>query len=228
MSAKPPASFPVELWGNGSPPELSARERQLVGFAVRRFGRPLTRFLLSGLGEKGRPRAWGFAITFRDGRGAVRTRRVRVVPDDRPDLACRVPRRREPLVVLALLRLLIGDRQSFPSRLSYGQEEVLTLLGWEDTRTARRAIDEAVSRYAALYYEWTLSAGEMAEAGLRSFRGESRFVTGYGYQNTREGGRVRRTFSEVSFNPEFVAELTERSLFGVNWNRTLSVTRDAS
>lgn len=225
MSAKPPAAFPVELWGNGSAPQLSARERQLVGFAVRRFGPSLTRFLLSGLGEKNRARAWGFAITFKDEKGAVRARRVRVVSDDRPDVARRVPRRKEPLVVLALLHLLLTNRLPSSSRLSYGQEEVLGLLGWEDTRTSRRAIDDAVSRYAALSYEWAPGKGELAEAGLRSFRGTSRFVTGYGYRDTREGGRMKRTASEVSFNSKFVAGLTGRSLFDIDWNRVSSLER---
>lgn len=82
-----------------------------------------------------------------------------------------------------------------------------------------------MSRYSSLSYEWTISKGELAEARPRSLRGTSRFVTDYGYRDTTEGGKVKRTASEVSFNSEFIAGLTGRSLFDIDWDRVTSLER---
>lgn len=136
---------------------LSARERALLEFTLATFGEPLSEFMLAGLAEEAEARSWLFTVRFDDERAVARRREIKVEPDERPDVVTLLPRRREPLVMLALLRLL--SKEAWPSspKLSYAQEEVLHLLGWEDSVDARSAIDGAVERYARLSYKWGLS-----------------------------------------------------------------------
>ena len=108
---------------------LLGSERRLLEFALDLFGEPLSRFLLSGLGEETEAQVWLFSVSFADGSGVARGREIRVEPDDIPREPRVLPGRREPLVILALLRLLIETHGPSSSTLSYSQEQVLNLLG---------------------------------------------------------------------------------------------------
>jgi hypothetical protein len=195
-------------------------------FALDVFGEPLSQFLLSGLGEEEEERTWLFKITFNDHKDVIRYRDIRVEADELPDLVTLLPRRREPLVILALLRLLMS-RKPFSSHMLYDQAEVLELLEWEDTPESRLSIDGAVERYADLSYRWSLSREELVEKNLSRGRGWSRFVSGYGYRDVEEeeGGRMRRIGNRVDFAAEFIDELMSRSLFDVDWNNVSSFDR---
>jgi hypothetical protein len=228
MSYKPLSSLLEETRGGGDVPPLSERELSLLSFALDRFGDTLGGFLLSGLGEDKTAPAWLFVVTFPDGLGRRRSREVRVRADYRPDLPPSVPQHKEPLVALALLRLLIVDRKlSLPS-LPYSEGEVLGLLGWEDTHESRRKIDEAVKRYTSLSYEWSAGEEELADTKLSFFHGQARFITWYGRQSVEENGEVRSTANEVSFDEVFVEELIGRSLFGIDWDDISSIERTDS
>lgn len=209
----------VSLW-------LSRGERRLLKFALETFGESLSKFLLSGLGEEEESRIWLFTVLFTDNKGESHCRDIRVAADDLPDIVTRLPRQREPLVMLSLLWLLMG-RQQFSSSLFYDQREVLELLGWEDTPTSRLSIDEAIGRYVDMSYQWALSAEEQAEQHLARYRGWARFVTGCGSRDVEEeeGGRIQRVANRVDFAAEFINELGSRSLFGVNWNEVISLKR---
>jgi len=213
------------LLGEGYFLHLSGPERLLLEFALDRFGEPLTRFLLSGLGEDSVVPEWIFTVTFSDGQGVRYSREVRVRADDRPDIVPRVPRHREPLVVLALLWLLLVNPKLSSFTLTYDYEEALGVLGWEDTQESRLRIDEAVKRYSALYYQWTLDNKELAAKGLSFYDELTRFISGYGYQSLEEEGERKRVSGYVSFAEEFVRELLRRSLFGINWDSVTSVQR---
>jgi hypothetical protein len=227
MSDKPSFDFLEDTQSGSGALLLSDHGRILLKFALDQFGEPLSRFLLSGFGEDKVVPRWLFTIAFSDERGVLHSREVRVEADDRPDIAPSVPRHKEPLVALALLRLLIVDRKPASSRLSYVQEEVIGLLGWEDTQESRLSIDEAVSRYFTLSYEWVLGERELVEANLSFFHGSSRFISGCGYQTAEQNGKVKPTTNNVEFNAEFVKGLLGRSLFGINWDSVSSVERVA-
>lgn len=205
---------------------LSGPERRLLKFALDLFGEPLSQFLLSGLGEEAEARVWLFTVTFADERGTARSRGIRVEPDDIPGAPCVLPRQREPLVMLALLRLLIENRRRSSPALTYGQEEVLRLLGWEDTEEGRSAIDEAVKRYARLSYSWGLSGEELAERRLSFYDAEARFVSGYGFYD-EEDGEYKRVANRVDLASEFVEELMRRRVFNLDWNKVSRITREA-
>jgi hypothetical protein len=225
MSDKPPFDFLEDTQRGSDALSPSNHERVLLKFAIDYFGEPLSRFFLSGLGEDKIVHRWLFTVTFSDEQGVHHNREVRVEADDRPDIAPSVPRHKEPLAALALLRLLIVDRKFASFKLFYNQEEVIGLLGWEDTQESRLSIDEAVSRYFTLSYEWSLGERELAEANLSFFHGSSRLISEYGDQTVEEDYRVKRTVNNVEFNAEFVKSLMTRSLFGINWNGVISLER---
>lgn len=227
MSDKPPFNFSEDTQDGGGTLSPSNHERILLKFALDRFGEPLTRFLLSGLGEDKVVPRWLFTIKFSGERGVRHSREVRVEADDRPDIATSVPRHKEPLAALALLWLLIVDRKLASFRLSYDQEEVIELLGWEDTQESQLSIDEAVRRYFTLSYNWTLDERELAVAGLSFFVGSSRCISEYGWETAEEGDRVKRTANHVQFNGAFVKELMGGSLFGIRWENVDSMERSA-
>ncbi len=204
----------------------SRRNRLLLKFALDAFGEPLSLFLLSGLGEEEEERIWLFTVTFTDLKDAICLRDLRVEADELPDVVTLLPRRHEPLVMLALLHIL-RSRKPFSSSLFYDQEEVLEVLEWKDTPTSRRSIDETVERYADISYRWALSEKELAEKNLSRGQGWSRFVSGYGYRDVEEegDGRRSRVANRVDFSAVFINELMSRSLFGVRWNNVISFNR---
>lgn len=204
--------------GRGGPLWLNQQERRLLKFALGRFGEPLSRLLLTGLGEDETLRRRIFTVTFDDRQGARYKRRVSVTAEEGAEgLPLCLPCGREPLVMLAFLHLLIEGRRLSSFVLSYEQGEVLRLLGWEDTEEARQSLDDTVARYFCLDYRWELSREELAAQGLAFYHAASRLVSGSGSDSVVEGGRVLRARSEVTFSEVFVTELLGCSLFGVNW-----------
>lgn len=212
--------------GEGGVLSLSAGEKTLLEFALDTFGEPLSQLLLAGLSEEAPARSWLFTITFDDERGAALRREVKLEPDERPDVVTLLPRRREPLVILALLRLLIEVPQRSSSSLSYKQEQVLNLLEWEDTVDVRSIIYEVVERYARLSYSWGLSGEELAEKNLSFYEAEGRFVSGYSHYNVEENTEHKLMADTVEFSSVFVEGLMRRILFNVNWDGVSELSRE--
>lgn len=155
--------------------ELTKAERRLVESAQEEFGDFLTRLLLAGLGEEAEARRWSFFVTFTGEDGAALRRRLHVEADDlTPEIPTRLPRGREPLVLLALLRLLTRGRVTPPASLSYDPGEVLGLLGWDDVEESRRTVEEAVERYFRISYRWELGAEELNAKDLTFHRSRGR------------------------------------------------------
>jgi hypothetical protein len=206
--------------------ELSPPEQQLLDFSRERFGGPLSRFLLSGLSEEREARSRVFVITFIGNTGSLVCRRVQVEADDlAPDIPTYLPHAREPLVMLALLRLLTSIAEIIPVTLFYEPTEVLGLLGWENSAENRLAVEEVVERYSLLSYRWEMSAEELSAERLSFHRSRERFVSGYshGEADELEEGHGRRRVNRVDFSLSFVEELLGRLLFGVEWDRVSNV-----
>jgi hypothetical protein len=199
--------------------KLSADEQRLLDFAHEQFGEPLSQFLLSGLDKEDEARTWLFTVTVTNERGVDRCREIKVEANERPDIVTVLPRRREPLVILALLRLLIVDHKMSSATLSYELEEVLGLLGWEDSAKSRLTIDEAIERYAVMSYYWTLSGEELEEKNLSSYKGQSRIVSGYDRSAIEGEGWSKSLPGKVEFGARFIEGLIGRTLFDLDWNK---------
>lgn len=228
MSARETDSEIVGLLrGEGGHLWLSRPERRLLRFALDTFGEPLSHFLLAGLGEKQVGRRWRFTISYVSDEGVRLERRVRVITHEPEDGSSCLPRGHDPLVLLALLRLLWRKGRAADYRLSYDREEVLSLLGWEDTPQARSEIDEAVGRYFLLNYKWGLSRAELARKGLSSHTATESLISESRTSDREEGGRMRRTYNSVVFDSIFIESLKKRSLFDIAWDevRSLNLSR---
>src|SRR5438128_39142 len=90
---------------------LTARERRLVAFAQEQFGERLCTFLLAGLGEEGAGQRWRFVINYVGEDTSLLSRRVQVITYEPEDGSSYLPRRRDPLVLLALLHLLRNSEE---------------------------------------------------------------------------------------------------------------------
>lgn len=205
--------------------KLSASEQRILDFAHEQFGEPLTRFLLAGLGEDGTAQSWLFTIQFTSD-GATLRREIQVSAGEQPDGLGRLPQRREPLVILALLRLLVLRNQISSASLSYKMEEVLEILGWKDTIRSRRLIDEAVERYSSLMYRWAMGVDELALRRLSFYNSTECFVSGFSRldEEGKHGNDAMRVINRIDFNKEFVETLTQRTLFEIDWDYVQSVT----
>lgn len=204
--------------------ELSAREQQLLDFAIGEFGEPLTQFLLAGLWEdKVRPR-WRFIITYLGDERIRIKRTVKVISHEPEDGSSRLPRGWDPLVFLTLIRMLITASQQSDYRMRYELENVLQILGWADNRRNRREIDEAVRRYSQRTFSWKMGRAELDHNNLSHYSAMQSLISEYGVREQEEGGRVRHLFNEVAFNSNFIEALRLRRLCDVNWNNRRRLT----
>jgi hypothetical protein len=198
--------------------KLSAPEQRLLDFAHEQFGEHLSQFLLAGLGAEDEVQIWLFTVTFTDKQGVDQCREIKVEADERPDIITLLPRHREPLVILALLRLLIVEREMTAATLYYEPKQVLGLLGWEDSVKSRLIINEAIERYFNMSYNWLLNGEELKEKNLSFYNGQGRIISGYGRYYTEGVERSKRLAGMVEFGAPFVEGLVGRRLFDLDWN----------
>jgi hypothetical protein len=177
------------------------------------------------LGEEGAGRRWLFTITYAGGDGARLQRRVEAISHEPADGPALFPRRRDPLVLLALLRLLLSGGHASWYELSYDRRDVLSLLGWGDSREEASEIDEAVERYSLITFRWGMSRAELARSNLSSYTAKEGVISEY--RTIDEGeqeGQMRRVVNWAVFSSQFIEGLKRRTLFEINWNRVTSVS----
>lgn len=222
---KKDSEFTKLVSGEGGVLWPSRHERRLLKFTLDTFGEMLGQFLLTGLGKKKVGQRWNFVITFTGDEGTVQKRHLRVITHEPLDGESFLPRGRDPLVLLALLRLLLHAHWKAKPALLYQQEDILNLLGWEDTVEVRREIDEAAERYSLLIYMWEMNRDELAHRSLSHYRARERMITGYETtdKETGDGGQMRRVANRVIFDEYFIDGLLRRSLFDVVWDRVRAV-----
>lgn len=201
-------------------------ERGLTAFARERFGEHLSSFLLAGCGEKRKLRSRGFVLKLEDDGGMKGRLFLKVTADGGGSEGSFLPRRNEPLVLLALIRIFVDSGGEPRRRVSYQRDEVLRLLGWELTDESRDAVDRAVARYYEVSYQPVESMaqlkGEVPVARVQ----KQRLVIGYEFADEDEDGGppARRTQNEVDFDPAFAGRLKDGLLFDIDWRRIRSLT----
>lgn len=205
--------------------ELSAPEQRLLNFASERFGEALGQFMLAGLWEEKVAQRWKFSITYDNDEGVKLKRQVDILSHEPADGSSCLPRSKDPLILLALLRLLIRSNQIPPDSLLYEQADLLNLLGWADTQSAHDVIDEAVKRYSLMLFRWKMNRTELARNNLSHYRAMGRLISEFETVDEDEEGQTRRALNRVIFNSNFIERLCSRSLFEIDWNRVISVTR---
>jgi hypothetical protein len=213
------------LRGEADSPWVSEPERRLLKFAVNTFGERLAQVLLTGLGEETTEQRWSMSVTYSGGGEVTHTGRLHFITYEPVDGSSFLSRGRDPLVLISLLRLLPHQGQEFKADLTYDLNDLMNLLGWEDTEGDRHEIDQAVERYSYLMYVWEASGAALADRNLSSHKARERLISKYHTTDEEmEGsGEVRRIFNRVVFNVAFIDNLRRRSLFDINWNSVLNV-----
>ena len=205
--------------------KLSVPEQRLLAFARETFGERLTEFLTAGLGEDVTSQRWRFRISYAGGEGATLKRRLEVITYEPTDGSSYLPRRRDPLVLIALLRLLLEGDHISSNLLRYKQEDVLSLLGRKDSPKAREEIDGAVRRYFLLIYQWKMNRSELKNRNLAFYNSQENMISECEFLDSEAEGsdRVERVLNRIVFNQHFIERLLSRSLFGVEWDQVRSV-----
>jgi hypothetical protein len=205
--------------------KLTSTEQYLLDFARVQFGEHLSQFLLAGLGEGNLGQRERFTITYEGDDNAALKRQVQVITHEPLDGSSLLPQRRDPLVLLALLHLLFNGEQASPNSLEYKQEDVLSLLGWKDTKKARTEIDEAVRRYFLLNFKWKMNKRELARRKLSFYTSSEGLISENNIVNEEDAdsGQIKRVSNRVVFNEHFIEHLRGRSSFGVDWRTARSV-----
>lgn len=203
---------------------LSITEQHLLEFAREELGEKLTDFLLAGLGEDVVTQSWRFIITYASGDSATSKRLVEVITHEPLDGTSHLPRQRDPLVLIALLRLLLRRRPASTNQIQYKPEEVLNLLGWDDTARAQNEIKEAVRRYFLLTYKWELNERELADTKLAVYTANDQMISQTQmFEVETEGSEHVERINSIVFNEHFIKQLLSRSLFEVDWKRVWSI-----
>jgi hypothetical protein len=206
--------------------KLSAQEQRLLDFARKQFGEKLTEFLLAGLGEDAAAQRRHFTITYAgEGRSFLK-RRVELISYEPENGLSFLPCRRDPLVLLALIQLLLRSDHKPTNNLQYTHGEVLSLLGWKDTTKVRREIDQALMRYFMLTYTWKMNKIELACRRLSFYTSDESLISEINTigEENNNSGQVKGIISRIKFNEKFIEQLLSRSLFGISWNHVQSVS----
>lgn len=189
--------------------------RRLLSFATTEFGQYQSELLLSGYGAEQVVLRRDYRVSLSVGEGR-REIKVKMATEDPAGL----PARQEPLVLLALLRMLLSEDQPHPTRVSYSVRRMTKMLGWSRGE-GRTIIEGAVERY----YSLSVIKHEAVE-GIAEEEAVNRKLVlrpiiewEWGEETVGDNRLIVPQDSRVRFNPEFVEQLRERALLGIEWRR---------
>lgn len=200
--------------------KLSTPEKRLLDFAREEFGERLTEFFSAGFRENVDSQRWRFTITYVGDNNSLLKRHVEIITYEPEDGSSYLPRRRDPMVLLALLYLLLRGNSESSNILRYKDEDVLGLLGWKDTEKARGEMDRAIKRYFQLTYNWKMNQEELAGNGLTYYTSQESIINEHEIVDGEAAQENR-----IVFNANFIELLLRRSSFGIDWTTVKSVSR---
>lgn len=196
--------------------------RLLLTHMGEEFGEHLCSLLLAGYEEDRRVRCRRIIITLSDSHTVTRQRYLKVAATNNSFL----PYKEEPLVLLALLRLLFQNTNRNTRRVSFTHESILNLLGWPDFIGTRTIIDQAVARYFNLYFQPIMTLDELIGQSPIVFTHRECLLSEYGFvEEASRCNRVKhKVYGEVAFNLPLIEQMRRKSLFGIDWGTVQSIT----
>lgn len=183
---------------------------RVVAYVKRQFGEHLCTFLLAGRGED--EAAWrrSFAVT-ESGEGGGRERYVEAVSDGRGTL----PHGGDPLVLGALFKLFLETGE--PGNVMFRLGDLVRLLP-RDGAWPWESVDLALTRYFdTSYREVSRPRRGTTGKGRSNVLRASRLIIGYDYERMAGDGEGEQTYVDITFNREFVEQLKQGTLFGIDW-----------
>ncbi len=182
------------------------------------FG-PLATLLLTGDREEEIKKSRSFTILTDN--GGVNTRHSITL---RSSDSSGLPYQREPLVLLALLKLSLNGNQC--GAILSPIDAVSRLLGWEESEETDHAITAAIRKYFNLSYTRTDDIAYTFPERSERLIGMYHLVRYCEFGTDTLGGEPEDRFEgiAVEFSDNVVKEVLERRLFRINWPATISLT----
>lgn len=192
-------------------------ERGLINYMREAFG-PLTTLLLSGYCEAEIKQSRSFTI-LTDNFGVKTRHSITLRTADSSGL----PYQREPMVLLALLKLsLVGDQCS---AILSPIEAVTQLLGWEESEETDHEVSTAIRKYFNVCYTRTDDIAYTFPERSEQLIGMYRLIRYCEFGTDTPGPEPEEGFGgiAVEFSENVVREVFERRLFRINWLASVSL-----
>lgn len=202
---------------NQQVPQSTSAEQSLISYMQDAFG-PLATLLLSGYRETETKQSRSFTI-LTDNCGVKTRHSITLRTGDSSGL----PFQREPMVLLALLKLsLVGNQCS--AKLSL-LETVSGLLEWEESDETDRAISVAIRKYFNLCYIRTDDIAYTFPERSERLTGMYHLIRYCEFGTDGRAGEVGDSIEgiAVEFSENIVKEIFERRLFRINWPAIISL-----
>lgn len=202
--------------------DLTFAERRLIKDTEKKLGGTLCEFLLAGFGQDDIAQVRSFSVLSNNKLGK-QEKLLRIHTFDPLGL----PNKKEPMVLLALLRTLKlrDDLAGINLALPFPAPEVVEILEWETSEENYKIAQEAIRKYFHLcYVSVTNLSNSFAEGS--SFTGNVfRLFTSYMFSTETELGDLSENIAimNVDLNPEMVEGLMNRVFLGVNWDSVICV-----
>lgn len=196
-------------------------EHPLKASARGTYGEQLCALLLAGYKEPAPVRSRAYIIRL----APAGERYLKVVADEQLGAEPALPYGDDPLVLLALLKLLPEGSDPERPRVTFEHEDVLRLLGRAATAESRARIDDAVARYFNLTYQPMKTLEELTGRAPVVFIHMIRMISRYDFVEApgENGSGPRRVENGVNFNKDFFENLRRRSLFGIGWDSVRAI-----
>jgi hypothetical protein len=198
-------------------------ESRLINEAKELLGIHLVSFLMAGYDEFGVVHArWFEVLTQRHG---LKTRKlIKISTGD----ACGLPHGEEPLVLLALVKLLHSDSDLVEgNKVISPAEEICSVLEWTISDHTSAIINRAIRKYFRASYlvahDNKYSFHDMSGYNVNV----SRLIVAYSFSNKSgiEDPLSAIGFIQVEFNQELVEELRGARLLEMDWRHVTSFER---
>lgn len=189
---------------------------QLITYVRRQFGEHLCSFLLGGYDEDQQVGHRSYAAAMPGEGGAERRRYLEVIADGGDIL----PYGDDALLLCALLKLLMeeGEPGSVIFRLADLRQLSPRGVAWHWD-----AVEAALARHYNTSYAEVRKPRRAAKRRLDVIK-KGRLVTKYEFEQL-ENEDAEKIYIDVTFNVDYVEQLKQRSLFGIDWNEVTSLTR---
>jgi hypothetical protein len=199
-------------------------EHELIALTKKTFGEHLSELLLCGYGEDRAPSSRDLVVELIDGGEVVTRLRLMFVAEGPAGTAPCLPRRKEPLVLLALIQLLTGGGGAVEDGQHLTCSNVLALLGWDETDESLEMVETAVTRYFHTFYQLVDGSGTGGGRALQGFTRKLRLFSGYEVVGGAESRKGDGAKCSVAFSPDFAEALRRGELLGIDWKRVKGLT----
>lgn len=201
----------------------SKAEQRLIDFSKEAFGEHLSELLLYGYIEARTLSSRDFTIELADAEDTKMQLRLMFVAEGPASIQPSLPHGKEVLVILALLKLLMRKSGEPTYNLNYTRNELLKLLGWNNTAQSLALLDVSITKYFHTFYQ--LSDGSSVKSRSRELERtiKLRALTGQYFSSGKGASSGISKTNAVTFSSDFIEPLKERKLFGIDWSQVYNL-----